>query len=295
MASRPLIGAIEAGGTKFVVAVGHDHNSIHAEARIDTRDPDTTLAEVGAFLDAKGPVAAIGIAAFGPLDLDRRSPGWGRITATTKPGWSGVDLVGRIAGRLGVPAGFDTDVNGAALGEWQSGAAQGCSVATYITIGTGIGGGTVVHGRPVHGLGHPELGHFRPCRHPGDLAFAGACPFHGDCLEGLASGPAIAARWGASLSELGADHPAQAIIADYLGQACVTLRAILAPEAIILGGGVMGTPGLLERVRAVAADYGGDYFPPPPDDTPPIIRAPGLGPRSGIAGAFALGRMAFGA
>ena len=285
---RPLFGGIEAGGTKIVLGVGTGPDDLRATARISTTTPTETLSAAIAWLRAQPPLAALGIASFGPVELDPASPRWGYVTATTKPGWSDTDIAGVFARALDLPVGFDTDVNGAALGEYRWGAAQGCDVAVYLTVGTGIGGGAMIGGRPLHGRGHPEMGHVRPARHPDDTGFAGVCPFHGDCFEGLVSGPAIRARWGASLSELGADHPAHAITAWYLGQLCVTVQAMLAPERIILGGGVLATPGLLARVRDAAAAAGSGYF-----GTGAAIVAPGLGDRAGLLGALALAEVEF--
>ncbi|MEY2926319.1 MAG: hypothetical protein RL367_796, partial [Pseudomonadota bacterium] len=213
---------IEAGGTKFVAGIVSGDGAIVETARFDTTTPDQTLGATIAWLQAAaarhGGIDAAGIASFGPLELDRSAANWGHITATTKPGWSHTDFAARVARELGVAVGFDTDVNGAALAEARWGAAQGQRVSVYVTVGTGIGGGAIVDGKPLCGLSHPEMGHIRPARHPADAGFAGVCPFHGDCLEGLASGPAIIARWGASLSNLPADHPGHAIIAWYLAQ-----------------------------------------------------------------------------
>lgn len=284
-AERPLLGAIEAGGTKFVLGVGHGPDAIIEQQQIDTRDPATTLAEATAFFARHEGLAAIGIGSFGPLERDPRSAQWGHILATPKPGWSQFDLAGAVARAFRVPVAFDTDVNAAALAEARLGAARDAKVSVYVTIGTGIGGGVIANGHIVGGAGHPELGHMRPRRSADDHGFEGICPFHGDCLEGLASGPAIKARWGESLSHLPADHPGHAIIAGYLGEMCNTLRAALAPDAIVLGGGVMGTPGLFERVIEAAAAGDGGYFALPAAQ---VIRRPALAPVSGLAGAFLL-------
>lgn len=284
-AERPLLGAIEAGGTKFVLGVGHGPDAIIEQQQIDTRDPATTLAEATAFFARHEGLAAIGIGSFGPLERDPRSAQWGHILATPKPGWSQFDLAGAVARAFRVPVAFDTDVNAAALAEARLGAARDAKVSVYVTIGTGIGGGVIANGHIVGGAGHPELGHMRPRRSADDHGFEGICPFHGDCLEGLASGPAIKARWGESLSHLPADHPGHAIIAGYLGEMCNTLRAALAPDAIVLGGGVMGTPGLFERVIEAAAASDGGYFALPAAQ---VIRRPALAPVSGLAGAFLL-------
>lgn len=294
-------GLIEAGGTKFVLGFASMPASAHAtravpplEAitathRISTTQPGETLAAARLWFASQvadhGPLDAIGIASFGPLELDRASPDWGHVTRTTKPGWDHADLAGPLIVAHQCPVGFDTDVNGAARAESLWGAGAGQRIALYLTIGTGVGGGAMIDGAPLHGLTHPEMGHIRLARHPDDHDFAGICRFHGDCLEGLASGPAIKARWGASLSELGADHPGHTMIAWYLAQACCTFQAIMEPGAIILGGGVMGTPGLLARVREAAVTQGGGYFVGDPRQ---VIVAPGLGDHAGLLGALAL-------
>lgn len=284
-----LYGCVEAGGTKFVVGIVSSAQEILETARFDTVGPDETI---GATIDwlkgaqaRHGVLAALGIASFGPLELDRAAPDWGYITATTKAGWSDSDFAARVGRAFDLPVGFDTDVNGAALAEARWGAGQGQKISIYVTVGTGIGGGAIIDGKAVRGLSHPEMGHINVPRHPDDLDFAGVCPFHGDCLEGLASGPAIKARWGASLSELPADHPAHAMIGWYLAQLVVTLQSFMAPGRIILGGGVIATPGLIGRVREIAKELGKGYFRGNPDD---VIVAPALGDDAGLLGALAL-------
>ncbi len=294
MESAPLFGCIEAGGTKFIAGIISSPDDIRETVRIDTTNPtDTINATLEWFRNAEerhGPLASMGIASFGPLELDRSAPNWGYITTTTKPGWSDTDFAALFARELMLQVGFDTDVNGAALAETRWGAAVGQKVSVYITVGTGIGGGAIIDGRILHGLSHPEMGHIKPQRHKDDVDFAGICPFHGDCLEGLASGPAIKARWGVSLSELAPDHPAHKIIAFYLGQMIVTLQSIMEPGRIILGGGVMATLGLIERVRDNAKHLGSNYFR---GDAYDVIVAPGLGDRAGLLGALALAQDAY--
>lgn len=289
--STPLYGLVEAGGTKFMlgIATGKDH--IHETVRIPTTTPAETIGAMVDWFAARGPLAGVGIASFGPLDLDPESPSFGSIARTPKPHWSNADLVGPLRAALDCPVGIDTDVNGAALAEYLWGAAQGQRIALYFTIGTGIGGGAVIDGQPIRGLSHPEMGHVRVSRHPLDLDFAGICPFHGDCLEGLACGPAIIARWGKSLSDLPGDHPAHAIIAHYLAQMVTSMQAIFEPGKIVLGGGVTATAGLIERVRAEATRLGGDYFRSKADM---IVTKPGLGDKSGLLGALALAMRAGG-
>ena len=279
-----MLGGIEAGGTKFVLAVGPSPDAINARHTIPTCDPATTLAEAAAWFKTQGAITALGIGSFGPVELDRASPRWGFITNTPKPGWADCDIAGFFAGRLGVPVGFDTDVNAAALAEYAAAGGQGGSLA-YLTIGTGIGGGLVLDGQPVHGIAHPEMGHIYPRRHADDRDFAGICPHHGDCLEGLASGPAIAARWGKSLSQLPVDHPGHAIIADYIAQACHTLFASVAVGEVVIGGGVANTPGLIERVAERARELDAGYLPGGPRHR--IIR-PRRGADAGIIGALML-------
>lgn len=286
--SKPHYGLVEAGGTKFVLGVATDKDTIIATTRIETTTPAETI---GAMLDwfaGQGPLAAIGVASFGPLILDHASPQWGHIGQTPKPHWSGADIAGPLQRAFGCPVAIDTDVNGAALAEYHWGAGQGQKSLVYFTIGTGIGGGAIVDGRIVQGQSHPEMGHFHVPRHPDDLDFAGHCPFHGACLEGLASGPAIIARWGASLSDLSADHPAHDIIAFYIAHAVVTMQAVLAPGRIIFGGGVMGTNTLIDRVRQKAVSLGGGYFA---GDPSVVICLPGLGDKAGLLGALALAQL----
>ena len=279
-------GLIEAGGTKVLLGICDAHGTISARHRIDTTSPDVVLGEAIGWFQAHLPhPIAIGIASFGPLDLSRGSPTWGHVTRTTKTGWSGADVAGPFARALGCPVGIETDVNGAALAEARWGAGIGHGSLLYLTIGTGVGGGFVSEGRLLHGLSHPEMGHIRVPRHPDDTQFAGVCPFHGDCLEGLASGPAVIARWGHSLSDLGEDHPGAAMIAWYLGQAVCSFQAVMDPARIVLGGGVMATPGLLAMVRTEAAKAGGGYFAGDPAEA---VVAPGLGRDSGLLGALAV-------
>jgi fructokinase len=199
------------------------------------------------------------MATFGPIDTDPESVTWGRLGPTPKLSWQGTNLIAPFRS-YGIPVGLDTDVNGAALAEWRWGGGRGCARLSYLTVGTGIGGGAVLDGKMLSGRSHPEMGHMFIRRLPEDQ-FKGSCATHGDCLEGLASGTAIHARWGASLSKLGSVHPGHEIVATYLAQACVNILATLAPEKIILGGGVIGTEGLLARLHAQFKLLAGDYFP----------------------------------
>lgn len=292
------VGGIEAGGTKFVCAVGSGPDDIRAETRFPTTKPEETIGRALTFFreQAKrfGPPAAIGIAAFGPLDPAPASPTFGYITSTPKPGWRNTDLAGPLRAALGAPVGFDTDVNGAALGEWQWGAAQGLENFIYLTIGTGVGGGGMVNGRLMHGLVHPEMGHM-PLPH--DRAadpYPGRCPFHGDCLEGMAAGPAIGERWGRPAYELPPDHPAWELEAHYLALALQTLICTLSPERIILGGGVMEQPHLLPLARRKVQSYLNGYVQAPAilEDIDSYVVPPALGNRAGVLGAFALAHQA---
>lgn len=289
--TRPY-ALIEAGGTKFVIGVALSREEVLRVERIPTTTPEETLGRAIAFFEEAASehvaFAAAGIGTFGPADVDPSSATWGRILSTPKPGWTGVDVADVIGRALNCPVGFDTDVNAAALAEARWGAAQGTTVSSYVTVGTGIGGGVVADGRPLHGARHPEMGHARPERHLRDRDFVGVCPFHGGCFEGLASGPAIKARWGVSLSELPQDHEAHAIVAWYLGQLVIMQQALLAPDRIVLGRGVMATDGLLARVRAAAADLAGGYFGVERRAYDDLVRSPGLGDRSGLLGALIL-------
>lgn len=281
----PIYGLVEAGGTKFVLGIASGKDDVHETVRVPTTTPEKTIGAMLDWFSARGPLAAVGIASFGPIDLDPTSSRYGHITETPKPHWSGTDLVGPLKAGLKCPVGLDTDVNAAALAEYLWGAAQGHRTSLYFTIGTGVGGGAVIEGKTLRGLSHPEMGHIRLSRHPDDLEFAGTCPFHGDCLEGLASGPAIIARWGKSLSDLPADHEAHDIIAYYLAQMVVSMQAVFEPGRISLGGGVMETAELIDRVQDMAARLGAGYFT---SSAKEIVSLPGLGDRSGLLGALAL-------
>ena len=283
--AQKLLGAIEAGGTKFVLATGTADGTILSRHYIATTSPEATLTKAREWVATQPAISALGIASFGPVELDRGSPKWGYITETPKDGWSDCNLAGYFAQELNVPIGFDTDVNAAALGEYRFGAGRGLSGMAYITVGTGVGGGLIINGEIARGAGHPEMGHHYPRRGPQDRDFAGNCPFHGDCLEGLASGPAILARWGRTLSELPLDHEAHELVAEYLAQACHTLFACCAIERVVLGGGVMKTRGLLERVIRAAKETGGHYLPGREKQG---VVSPRLNEDAGITGALLL-------
>jgi fructokinase len=271
-----VVGGIEAGGTKWVCAVGTGPDDLRAATTFPTAGPAETLGRAAEFFEREGPVAALGVGSFGPLDL-----AGGTIASTPKPGWSGADVAGELRRRLGVPVALDTDVNAAALGEHRWGAARGLDTFAYVTVGTGIGGGLMAGGKLLHGLAHPEVGHVRI---PHDLAadpFPGSCPFHGDCWEGLASGPALEARWGLPAEELD-DEAAWALEARYLALGLVAVIAVLSPRRIVLGGGVLRRAGLLELVRDEVAELLNGYVPAPE------LVPPALGARAGVLGALAL-------
>jgi fructokinase len=292
--TNQLVAGIEAGGTKFVCALGTGPDDVRASARIATTTPAETIGEVLRFLreqsKALGAPAAVGIASFGPIDPQPASPTFGFITSTPKPGWRDTDLVGPVRAALGVPVGFDTDVNVAALGEQTWGAGRGVDDLVYLTIGTGIGGGGVINGQLMHGLIHPEMGHMRiPHDHAAD-PYAGHCPFHGDCLEGLACGPAISQRWNASSDTLPADHPAWPLEAHYLALALVNVICTISPQRIILGGGVMSASQLFPMIRREVQRLLNEYVQSAAvlAEIDRYIVPPGLGDRAGVLGAFAL-------
>jgi len=291
--SAPLVAGVELGGTKCVCILGTGPDDVRAIERVPTTTPAETLAAIEAVLDGWQGFAALGIPSFGPVGIDLAGPDWGHITATTKPGWSGTDIAPRLAARYGVPVGFDTDVVGAALAEARWGAAQGLADLAYVTIGTGVGVGLIAGGTPLSGLTHAELGHVRPRRLPGD-DFPGMCSFHGDCVEGLASGPAIAARTGRPGDRLGADDPAWVAIADAIAQLCHMLVLTGVPRRIVFGGGVaVGTPHLLLRVRAALGDSLGAYGNLALlGDLDAFIVTAALGDRAGPLGAILLGQAA---
>jgi fructokinase len=293
--TKPVYGAIEAGGTKIVCAAGYGPADVSPDSRavIPTGDPGPTLAAIVEFFERMtrkhGALAAIGIASFGPVDLDGRSPAWGRILATPKPGWSHISMVAPFE-RFGCPIAIDTDVNAAALAEARLGAGAGLGSLAYVTVGTGIGGGVVLADRTIQGLLHPEMGHIRIVRDDRDAAFAGVCPFHGDCLEGLASGPAVVARWHTQAENLPESHPAREILGDYLGQLAASIALLISCERIVFGGGVVSGGRLLPHIRASASHWLGGYLPIEArgGGFDRYITAPALGDWAGTAGAFLL-------
>lgn len=289
--SGPLYGGLEAGGTKCVCAVGTGPEAVHQRTQFATTTPSETIARAVAFFAPyRSVLTALGLAAFGPLDPRPRSPSFGFITSTPKPGWSHTDLAGPLGRALGVPVAFDTDVNAAILGEHRWGAAQGLDTCLYVTVGTGIGGGAIVNGRLLHGLLHPEIGHIRIPHDRTADPFPGLCPYHDDCLEGLASGPALAARWGQPADTLPANHPAWSLQAHYLAMGLVTCICTLAPQRIIMGGGVMHQAHLFPRLRHEVCQVLNDYIQVPElhDQLDDYIVPPALGDQAGVLGALAL-------
>jgi fructokinase len=284
-------GGIEAGGTKWVCAVADQPGRPDKLDTFATTSPEETVARAVRFFTENGPVEALGVGSFGPVDIRRDSPTWGTITTTPKPGWGDTDVVAALRSGLRVPIVLDTDVNAAALGEWRWGAAAGLDTFCYITVGTGIGGGAVANGRLLHGLLHPEFGHMRI---PHDLArdpFDGICPYHGDCLEGLASGEAIRQRWGRPGQEL-SGPAAWETEAQYLAFALVNVVCLLSPQRIIIGGGVARQPGLLPMVRQRLRELLAGYLRAPELTEPGAIGRyivpPQLGGDAGVIGAIEL-------
>ncbi len=283
-------GGIETGGSKWECTIGTDPDDIRAAETIRTTTPRETIDRTIAFFEREGPVDAVGIGSFGPIDRKPSSPTWGHITTTPKPGWAHTDVGQEIRRRLSVPVAFDTDVNAAALGEHRWGAAQGLDTFCYITVGTGIGGGGLARGRLLHGLLHPEFGHMRI---PHDLErdpFEGVCPYHGDCWEGLASGRAIEARWGKPAEELDDEPGVWELEARYLALGLVCVMCVLSPEKIVVGGGVARRDSLLPLVRREVLSLMNGYLDSVVvrDGITDYITAPALGPRAGVLGAIAL-------
>lgn len=286
-----MLGGIEAGGTKFVCGVGSGPGDLQ-RATFATTTPDETIASVIRFFRRAGgsSLRSVGIGSFGPVDLNPSSPSYGHITSTPKPGWGNFDLAGAVRTALQIPVAFDTDVNAAMLGEARWGAGRGLQDAIYVTIGTGIGGGSMVHGRVVHGLVHPEVGHLRI---PHDLArdpYSGSCPYHGDCLEGLACGPAIEARWGIAAKDLPDSHPAWELEAHYLALGLVNCAVVLSPERILLGGGVMERPHLFTAIRREFGQLLNGYVRHRSitEELEKYIVPPQLGKLAGVLGALVL-------
>lgn len=287
------IGALEAGGTKMVLAVYDlDMNELD-RITLPTEAPKITVPAMKAFFDGHN-IDALGVGSFGPLDPNPASPTYGYITSTPKLKWRNYPLLPELLGGRNIPAAIDTDVNAAVIAEMELGAAKGCENAVYMTIGTGIGGGVAVHGKTVHGLLHPEAGHIPLRPHPEDPNPRGVCPYHESCLEGLAAGPAIGARVNGDAGLLPDDHPTFRIEAWYLAQMCMNLTLTLSPEKIILGGGVMNRACLFPMVRQMTLDLLGGYVQVDKilNHMDEYIVPPQLYPLSGLVGSFLLGKRA---
>ena len=285
-----ILGGIELGGTKMVCAVGDENGQIMDRYVVATQDPDSTLRKLCEYFEDKN-TESLGIASFGPVDLNKSSDTYGYITTTPKPGWANVNVLSYFR-KLNIPLGFDTDVNGACLGEAVYGAGKGLDNVIYGTIGTGIGFGVYLEGKLLHGLMHPETGHMIINRHEDDLDFNGPCPYHDNCLETLASGPSIENRWHKKAADLYDNDKVWEIEAYYLGQALSNCIMCYSPQRIILGGGVMHTPGLIERVRQETLKLLNGYIHMDEilNHIDEYIVLPKLGDNSGIIGALQLGK-----
>lgn len=296
--SAPLYGAIEGGGTKFVCAIAQAPDRIVERVSVATTDAPGTLGECVRFFAAAqrkhGPILAFGVGCFGPIEVRKEAVDVGRMMATPKPGWTGANVLEPLRSAFGVPIALDTDVGAAALAEWRLGAGRGVGSLAYVTVGTGIGGSVVPQDPLVPRLMHAEMGHLPVRRDARDADFAGVCPFHRDCLEGLASGPAIRARWGRMLAELPPDHIGRSVIAGYLGQLAASIALLLSVERIVLGGGVMTSGDLLPLVRAAAFDYLNGYLEPLNDPlrVADYLCTPALGNDAGVVGALLLAQSA---
>ncbi|MEV3568290.1 ROK family protein [Paenibacillus larvae] len=287
-----LLGAVEAGGTKFVCGVGTADGQVVDRVSFPTTTPEETMKRVIDYFKTKD-ISAMGVGSFGPVDPRKDSPTYGYITSTPKPHWGGYNLLGELKKHFNVPMEFDTDVNGAALGEAKFGTARGLLSCMYITVGTGIGAGALVDGKLVHGLSHPEMGHILVRRHPEDT-YEGKCPYHKDCLEGLAAGPSIEARWSVKGSELSTDHPAWEMIAYYLAQAMMNYILILSPEKMIMGGGVMKQKQLFPLIHRNLFEILNGYIQNDAilKNIEEYIVYPELGDHAGLCGALALAALA---
>ncbi len=285
-----LYGGVETGGTWCVCAVGSGPDEIVHEQQFPTSEPEETLAQIVRFFEDAPATEAVGIGSFGPVDLDPSSPTWGYVTTTPKPGWQQVAVATVIRDRLGVPVAFDNDVTAAAVGEHRWGAGQGVGALCYLTVGTGIGAGLLIDGKPWHGLVHPEVGHIRIPRERDREPFAGTCPVHGDCWEGLASGTAIEKRWQVAAEELPGDHEAWEIEADYLALGILSIVMVASPERVIVGGGVLEQGQLLGKVQQRLRELVAGYLQTPllGEEIGSYLVSPALGDRAGVLGAIAL-------
>lgn len=290
-----LLGALEAGGTKMVCALGNEKGEVFERESFPTCEPEPTISDIISYFAGRG-IEALGVSSFGPLDLNEDSSAYGSITTTPKPGWQNVPLRAHLMDALGVPVGIDTDVNGAALGEALLGAGKGLNSLVYYTIGTGVGGGAYDHGRLLHGLVHPEMGHMLLRPHADDPAPHGFCPYHDGCLEGMACGKAIEQRWGVPARELPPEHIAWRIEAEYLAQMCVNTIVMLSPQRIVLGGGVMHQEHLFPMVRKRTLELLGGYVAHPAilEHIDSYIVPPALGNNSGAVGSLLLAVRALG-
>jgi fructokinase len=290
--NKILLGGMEGGGTKFVCAVGSGPDEIVEEVRFPTTTPSETLGQAIAFFQ-KYNLSAIGLASFGPLDLNTASPTYGSITTTPKPGWAGTEVVAPFKGVFDIPLAFELDVNAAAFGEY-SWIPENRRLETlvYFTIGTGIGAGVIINGKVIHGLTHPEAGHMRLPHDLKEDPFPGNCPFHGDCFEGMANGPALARRWGKPSETLPENHPAWELEATYIAYALVNVILTLSPQRIVLGGGVMEHQSLFPSIRGKVRDLLNGYVASSvfTGTMEEYIVPPALGKRSGVLGAMAMAK-----
>lgn len=283
------IGALEAGGTKMVCAIGDENGKIFEQVSIPTETPEITMPKLIEYFKAKD-IEALGIGCFGPICPDKESKWYGYITSTPKLAWKNYNIVGAFKEALGVPVGFDTDVNGSCLGEATFGAAKGLKNVIYLTVGTGIGAGELVDGKLLHGNLHPEAGHMPMRLHPEDT-YKGKCPYHGTCFEGLAAGPAIEARWGKSAKELSDNEKVWDMEGYYIAEALVTYILVLAPQRIILGGGVMHQLQLFPIIRKYVKEMLNGYILTAElEDIDTYIVPAGLNDDQGIIGCLILGR-----
>jgi fructokinase len=289
-----VFGGVETGGTWTVCALGRDPADVVAHDRFPTTDPAQTLDRIVGFFSAHERPAAIGVGSFGPAEVDPGSPRWGEVTTTPKPGWQHTPVATVIAERLGVPVSFDTDVAAAAIGEHRWGAGRGAPSLCYLTVGTGIGAGLLLNGAPWHGLVHPEVGHLRIPHDRDADPFGGICPIHGDCWEGLASGAALAARWGMPAEQLSADHPGWELEARYLAFGILSIVCTVSPHLVVAGGGVFDHPALMAMVRTQVRELLGGYLETPLllGDIDRYLVAPELGDDAGVFGAIAMAELA---
>ena len=288
-----LYGGVETGGSWCVCALGTGPDDLRALEKFPTTSPAATLERIVSFFASHPPPVAIGIGSFGPLEVDRESASWGQVTTTPKPGWQRTPVATVVRDRLQVPVAFDLDVAVAALGEHRWGAGRGTRSLCYLTVGTGVGAGLLIDGRPLHGLIHPEVGHIRIPHDRRLDPFEGVCPAHGDCWEGLASGPAIAKRWDTSPPDLPEDHPAWTLEADYIALGILSIVLIASPHRVIAGGGVMDRPPLLPMVRTRLRELVAGYLDTSMlgEDIDSYLVAPALGDEAGVLGAIALAEL----